>query len=444
MNKKCVQWLYGELPQWVAQGVLTSAAADRLRAHYGPVEPARPARLAVVVFGIFGALLIGAGVILMLAHNWEQLSRPMRASLSFLPLVVAQGLAAWALVRRPTSLAWREGVSALVFLMIGASISLVAQTYNISGDLPRFLLTWSLLGLPLVFLFDALVPALLYLWGISEWACCQRFDGDAGFAAAYWVLAALLLPQLARWLRAGRYQVRPTLLLWAVCVSVTVAAGVTVEHVVPGLWIILYAGLFSLMLLVGEFWFNGVDGFWSRPLRHFGSAGVLVLAFVLTFKEPWREVGWYHWRDVHSQFVLWRAVSDGIISGLLPLCALILLAMTVRRRTPLGLILGSIPIVATVGYSISSLTETHATSAGLFDLYLFAVGLWLLVTGMRIAKQGQMNVGLLVLMALVLARFFDSDLSFLLRGLVFIALGIAFLVANVVILRRKGDAHENA
>ncbi len=62
-----------------------------------------------------GALLIGAGIILMLAHNWEDLSRPVRAALSFLPLLLAQGLAGWALVRRPESLAWREGTGALLF-----------------------------------------------------------------------------------------------------------------------------------------------------------------------------------------------------------------------------------------------------------------------------------------------------------------------------------------
>ena len=83
-------------------------------------------------------------------------------------------------------------------------------------------------------------------------------------------------------------------------------------------------------------------------------------------------------------------------------------------------------------------------SAGIFDLYLLAAGLWLLVTGLRINKQGQMNVGLLAITALIVARFFDTDLNFLLRGLIFIALGIAFLVANVVMLRRKGASHEQA
>lgn len=442
MSRKAIQWLYDELPRLVAQGVLSSDAEGRLRAHYGPVEPARPARLAVVIFGVFGALLIGAGIILLLAHNWENLSRPVRAGLSFLPLVLAQGLAAWTLLRRPQSLAWREGTGTLVFLMIGACISLVAQTYNISGDLPLFLLTWSLLGLPLVYLLDAVVPAVLYLWGVTAWACALRFED--GFAAGYWLLAAALLPQLRLWLRAGRYQVRPTLLLWALCVSVTVAAGVTIEHVLPGLWMVLYGGLFALMFLAGEFWFREAGGFWSRPLRHFGAAGVLVWSFLLTFESPWHEIGWYHWNRGRFADAWWRAVPDAVLGSVIPIAAIVLLVSTVRRKKPLGLILGLAPVLATCGYSLASFTATYAPSAGLFDAYLLVTGLWLLVTGLRINKQGQMNAGLLAIAALTVARFFDSDLSFLLRGLMFIALGIAFLVANLVMLRRKGGAHEPA
>jgi len=442
MNKKAIQWLYGELPGLVSRGVLPSDAAERLYAHYGPVEPARPARLAVIVFGVLGALLIGAGIILVLAHNWEDLSRPVRAALSFLPLVLAQGLAAWTLVKRPGSLAWREGTGTLLFLMIGASISLVAQTYNISGDLARFILTWSLLGLPVVYFLGAVVPALLFLWGITEWACHLRFQD--GFAAGYWLLAALLLPRLAMWLRTGRYQVRPTLLLWACCVSVTIAAGVTIERVLPGLWIILYTGLFSLMFLAGEFWFSEAEGFWSRPLRHFGAAGVLFLSFMLTFEWPWHEIGWHHWYWERIHDATWRAIPDAVLGSVIPLAAIILFVTTVRRKTPLGMILGLAPIFAMIGYCLSTLSETYAPAAGLFDVYLLVAGLWLLVSGIKINQQGQMNVGLLVVSALILARFFDSDLNFLLRGLIFIALGIAFLAANLVMLRRKGVSHEQA
>lgn len=433
--------MYEDLPQLVARGVLTPDAAERLRAHYGPVETAKPARLAIAFFGILGALLIGAGIILLLGHNWENLTRPIRAFLSFLPLLLAQGLGIWTLLRRPGSLAWREGASGLIYLMIGASISLVAQTYNISGDVPAFLLTWSLLGLPLVYLFDAVVPALLYLWCVTEWPCHVAWAN--GFSGGYWLLAALLVPQLARWLRAGRHQARPTLLLWAFCFSLTVAAGVTLQRMLPGLWIILYAGLFALMFLCGEFWFAGASGFWARPLRHFGAIGGLVLSFMLTFEWPWHEMGWTYWFDMnlHGR-PAWWALLDVLFGSLVPLAAVVLLVMALRRKRFQDLLIGSLPLLAVAGYGLASLTESHALPAGLFDLYVMVAGLGLLIAGIRGQSLAQMNTGLFIVSALLVARFFDGDLGFLLRGLIFIALGSAFLIANVVMLRRKGAAHE--
>jgi hypothetical protein len=50
---------------------------------------------------------------------------------------------------------------------------------------------------------------------------------------------------------------------------------------------------------------------------------------------------------------------------------------------------------------------------------------------------------MLVIAALVVVRFFDAEIGFVAKGLAFIAVGIGFLVANLVMarrLRRAGGA----
>jgi len=46
---------------------------------------------------------------------------------------------------------------------------------------------------------------------------------------------------------------------------------------------------------------------------------------------------------------------------------------------------------------------------------------------------------MLVLMALILTRFFDSDYSFIAKGVVFIILGALFLGANLLLARRRKE-----
>lgn len=441
MRQQAIKWLNNELPQLVAQQVLTPEAAERLRAHYGLPAPARPARLGVVIFAILGTLLIGAGTILLLAHNWDAISRPMRTVLSFLPLITAQALAAWVILRRLQSLAWREGAGTLLFLMIGASIALIAQTYNISGDTPRFILTWSLLGLPVAYLLNALIPALLYLWGITAWAGCVHDTPSAVFG--YCLLAALLIPLFAVWLRKDRYAARPTILLWTFCISATIACMAIMPYVLPEIWLsIIHTSLFALMFLAGEFWFNDVGGFWSRPLRHFGAAGILITSFLLTFNWLWSDIArWNQIQWERLQAASSHILSNAILLGLLLLATLCLLVTKPRRKTISGLLMGLAPLLAIGGYCLHVLSSACAWGVIIFNIYLLAIGFWLLVTGIMRNRQGRMNAGLVTVGALIVARFFDSDLSFLLRGLIFIGLGIALLAANLIILRRKGAPH---
>jgi hypothetical protein len=46
------------------------------------------------------------------------------------------------------------------------------------------------------------------------------------------------------------------------------------------------------------------------------------------------------------------------------------------------------------------------------------------------------NVGLLTIIVLIVTRFFDINISFLWRGLVFMALGIGFFLTNYLLIKR--------
>ncbi|HNK42078.1 MAG TPA: hypothetical protein PL002_12905, partial [Flavobacteriales bacterium] len=86
--------------------------------------------------------------------------------------------------------------------------------------------------------------------------------------------------------------------------------------------------------------------------------------------------------------------------------------------------------------------------AGAFSPALAAIlmNIALLVLGVVTVKHGtergslrRMNLGLVILSATVFMRFFDSDLSFVVRGLLFIAVGCGFLYMNLRMVRQRSE-----
>ncbi|HVF71676.1 MAG TPA: DUF2157 domain-containing protein [Chthoniobacterales bacterium] len=133
-DRSGLRWLLAELPELVNQGVVPPETAESLRRHYSSDTEA-PRRLGFILSAILGSLLVGAGIVLLVAHNWDFLSRTTRCAIAFAPLILSQALAIFVFLRRNNSTAWRESAAILNVASIGTGIALVSQTYQIQGDL---------------------------------------------------------------------------------------------------------------------------------------------------------------------------------------------------------------------------------------------------------------------------------------------------------------------
>lgn len=63
----------------------------------------------------------------------------------------------------------------------------------------------------------------------------------------------------------------------------------TCEMVLPGLWVVVYSGLFTVLYLAGARWFNQGESAFVRPFHTVGSVGIAVLTLLFTFEFPWEE-----------------------------------------------------------------------------------------------------------------------------------------------------------
>ncbi|MEJ2321867.1 MAG: DUF2157 domain-containing protein [Gammaproteobacteria bacterium] len=428
-----LSWLYRELPELVGQGVIRPEVAERLREHYGEPEMAGGSakQRAIVLFSILGALLIGGGVILLLAHNWDVLSRPLRAAIAVAPLAVAAMLGAWLLWTRNSGVAWREGVGTAQTLAIGASIALVSQTYNMGGSFDDYMLTWSLLALPVAYLLRATLPALLYLVGIAVWAGSVAHLGLRGLW--YFPLLAAVLPFIWLASQPERYHPRALLLTWflAVTASFGVADALRPAYVPLEIWPLLFGSLFALLYLAGARWWSDASSAWQRPLQTVGALGIVGLCLVLSFYDVWDAGEWSPRRDEVAAMHL-------LVIALIPLAAVLLWIAAWRHKGWSDIMLGGVTPLALAGW-LAAVNGGVLLSTILFNLYLLVLGTGTLVAGLRSRRLASINAGMAVLSAVILCRFFDSEISFIIRGLAIIAIGLSFLVVNMLILRRKPE-----
>jgi uncharacterized membrane protein len=417
-----------------AEGVIDGPAADRLRAHYSEQAFGLGRRLVVGIFAVFGALLIGGGIILLLAHNWEAFGRGTRAAIALTPLVATQALTGWIVLRRFESIAWREGAATLLALTVAAAIALVDQTYHTGGDLESFLWRWSLLLAPLPWLLNSTAVAMLFLAALTWWAGAAKGEGSQ--VLMMWPLAAAVVPHLFQVMQSERRGLRAANLQWAVAIFLCVAAGIGLEHRVPGLWMIVYIGLFALMIALGSAGRRGEDSLWRRPFEAVGVAGSVILWLILSFDEPWERIGWNHVRTT-GEFQVVASWVDVLLAIGLPLAAIVATALLLdRQRDRLSFLWGlSVPLIAVV-WPLTAATDSKWIGMVAFNLLLFVVGLATVAEGVGRQSLGTVNLGMAVVAILVIVRFFDSEVGFILKGIAFIVVGIGFLAANVVLSRR--------
>src|SRR5205807_9947442 len=113
-----------------------------------------------------------------------------------------------------------------------------------------------------------------------------------------------------------------------------------------------------------------------------------------------------------------------------------------RRQWRFSLTAAALPIVAAIAWGIANVCEVATqecsfAAAAVINCYALLLGIDILARGIRTNSIARANFGLLLIAALAICRFFDSDLSFVARGVGFIIVGVGFLVANLLLFKRR-------
>ncbi|MDD3765476.1 MAG: DUF2157 domain-containing protein [Nevskiales bacterium] len=415
-------WLLRELPRLVTTGVIDAASAERLRGHYQAAADARGWTRVLLPVG--GALLIGLGVILIVAHNWDVLGRAQRLGLGFAPLAIAQALGVWALSQCADSRAWREASAVLIAFGFATALALVGQIYHLPADPAAYLLACALAALPLVYLFSASVTAVLCALSLLGWVGAGRGDVSVVEAA---ILYALLLPHVRWVLRGDGDSLRAALLVGALLPLALAALLLSLRpSAALGLtWVAACAGG-----LVQAGWPTGAMPRWRRSLLGYGIVAIGGITVIATFPDFWRDMLDRPWLRL-DRAQAWDsfAALAVVLSGL----GIATTRAVVARRWMAAA--AAVPAAALMVSALLGPGWAGPLAAG-FVLYGVGVSLAAVRAGMRDASMPAINAGLTLFAMLCLTRFFDADWPFTVRGLAFVGVGTGFIIAHAWLRRR--------
>jgi len=154
-DERFLERLPGELTRWQSDGIITAEQGQAIRDRYSASEIApRSQRVQgrlVTGLSVIGAVLVGLGIILFFAANWDGIDRTPKLSIILGVIIAGHGLGYYLRYHRGYD---RVG-SAMVLMaciIYGAGVHLVGQVYNVDVNDPRLMLFWFLGVLPLVYI----------------------------------------------------------------------------------------------------------------------------------------------------------------------------------------------------------------------------------------------------------------------------------------------------
>lgn len=347
----------------------------------------------VLVFSIIGALLVLAGIILLISANWEAIPRLWKIA-SGIGLMAAAWAGGWFL--REAQGLYRKAGEGLYLIGAGlwlANIALIGQIYHLSSRPSNAFLLWFVGIAALPWLLRAKGLFVLMLIALGIWLGVEVNEVDGWFGPPW-----------------GEAQ----LVLYSLCGLVLVGWGGTLR---ASRW----------------------DDF-AAPAQKFGLLGLLLAAYPLCWKE------FTHGRWVGSFAAVGLLVSLSVVAAGLLVFGLRRHDLDLDRqwRWTWGLTLAGIGgllwiwLIAGDGGSRSwDSVSGHVGTHWLMIIGLFVASLLQVQVGVALQSRFMVNLAVTMIALLILAAYVTLFGSMATTGLMFVFSGIFLIVFGIYLERKR-------
>lgn len=405
-----------ELEELLAKGVIDNVTAENIR-NYNNLKMKESRvnqdEFLIKIVGIIGALLFGLGIILILSYNWHNIPRFIKVFMSLTPLFMIQGVMIWRMIKEKENSMWNEINNIIMYCLFGAGLAMVSRIYHISGEADKYFLIWFVAMTPLIYFarsrfvcfFNGII---LFLWyfNVDVW------DKIEILKLAIYSLA--ILPFMYKTIKEDKEITSSKIFYysWFGILLGMILFFIEIENMVY--W------LFGLLLIksVKDYLVKDIPDYVN--IFGLGKFSIIVTVYLLTF------------RDFADEFEIEKDIFKDIKLGIL-LIILIIINILFRKKLDKEKIFYYLASII-VMFGLFSIDAIAACI--LSNIIFVSIGAIETYKGVKNKKILRLNYGFLLLGVMIITRFFDAFDSILLRGSIFIVLGIIMIILNIVFSKR--------
>lgn len=265
-----------------------------------------------------------------------------------------------------------------------------------------------------------------FTFGLFNLLCFEVGYGHFSLDETPWLyllLMALALPHYVDLLKHKANHNITSIFNWLYPLSFTIVLGAFVNDL-SELGFLMYLLLFSLFYNLGK-----IPYFDNQKLRRngyliFGSLGIVILMLIMSFDDFW-----------FIEQLLFNA-QESYVSLVLAMANVMLLIWSYKRQWMKSFNLFQHIFIA---FLIIYMFQLNIPTIGtlIINILILVLGLTTIKIGVDKFHFGILNYGLSIVTALVICRFFDTNISFVIRGLLFVGVGVGFFLTNYIMLQKQ-------
>ncbi len=382
-----------------------------------------------IVFATLGSLLTATGLIIVLVSFWDEIPEIFLAFMSFVPLMLGGGIAAWAYAKKKSSIGWSEGSSVAWVAGLVATFGLAVAMFNIDLDFAVSIIGLSVLILPIAFIMNAVFPLTVY-YGITTFYIVESIYNPDVFTI--FASAVLFLAGLVYVIKQPADDYRRKYSVWLVIISSSViltflASESTQADGLPSIFTMII-GILTALYAVD----NGEKPAYS--FRFISVPAIAVIMCILCFSTDDCVRGGYYISNTPQL----------LFPGIAPFAAAIAIALGVyfsRENLKSNPTKKSFIVFSSLTAAICTISSVSAEFFNLNDktdvflnivitLISLAISITIIVAGIRKAKMLTVNLGLLMLCFIIYLTIFAGNFDVVYSGIACIVMGGILLFIN--------------